>query len=194
MSDQRDIGRGEIAPKRRRGLRIFVAALTVLLLAYVASPYVTLWRFKQVLESSDRSRMERYVDFVAVRASLKQQLRGKLPPADPAKKPDLFSGLVERFAPALIDQLVDAFVTPDGLAALIADPQLAQRAKEKDPSAIVGAGTGDKRLDSSEVRYAFFTGPRDFLVDVQGMKLRFSFSRFRWILRDVELPLDDVKL
>ena len=175
-------------------LRFAAVMIGVLLLAYMASPYVTLWRFRQVLESNDRSRMENYVDFVSVRASLKQQLRGKLPPPDAAKQPDLFSGLVERFAPALIDQLVDAFVTPDGLASLIADPQLAQRAKEKDPSAIVGAGTADKRLDSSEVRYAFFTGPRDFLVDVQGMKLRFSFSRFRWILRDVELPLDDVKL
>jgi hypothetical protein len=193
MSDERDTGRAEVVPKRRSRRSVFVAVITVLLLAYLASPYVTLWRFRQVLESNDRSRMERYVDFVAVRTSLKQQLRGKLPPSDPAKKPDLFSGLVERFAPALIDQLVDAFVTPDGLAALIADPQLAQRAKEKDPSALARAGTADRRLDTSEVRYAFFCGPRDFLVDVQGMKLWFSFSRWRWILRDVELPLDELK-
>ena len=184
---------GASKPKRRRA-RFVAFALAALLLAYVASPYVTLWRFRQVLESNDRSHMETYVDFVAVRASLKQQLRGKLPPPDPARKPDILSGLVERFAPALIDQLVDAFVTPDGLAALIADPQLAQRAQAKDPSAIAGAGRADKRLDFSEVRYAFFTGPRGFLVDVEGTKLRFSFSRFRWILRDVELPLDGVKL
>jgi hypothetical protein len=190
MNNERD---AVVVPKRR-GRWWLVSGLALVLLAYVASPYLTLWRFKNVLESNDRSRMEEFVDFNSVRASLKQQIRGKLPPPDPTKKADLFSGLVERFAPAIIDQAVDAFVTPDGLAALIADPQLARRAKDKDPTVVVGGATADQRLDSSEVRYAFFTGPRSFLVDVQGTKLRFSFSRFRWILRDVELPLDDVKL
>ena len=180
---------------RRGPLRIIIFAAVLLLLAYVASPYVFLWRFKEAVNARDAARIGTYVDFNAVRASLKQQLRGQLgaPEVDPEKKHDLFAGLVERFAPALIDQLVDAFVTPDGLAALIADPELARQTQEKDPNALARAGAADRRLDSSEVRYAFFCGPRDFLVDVQGMKLWFSFSRFRWILRDVELPLDELK-
>jgi hypothetical protein len=181
--------------KRRGALRIAIFATLLLLLAYCASPYVFLWRFKEALNARDTARIGTYVDFNAVRASLKQQLRGQLgaPEVDPEKKQDLFAGIMERFAPALIDQLVDAFVTPEGLAALIADPELARETQAKDPNALARAGTADRRLDTSEVRYAFFCGPRDFLVDVQGMKLRFSFSRFRWILRDVELPLDELK-
>jgi hypothetical protein len=182
-------------PNRRGAWRIFIIAVALLLIAYVASPYVFLWRFKEALNARAAGRIETYVDFTAVRASLKQQMRGQLGTRDvaPEKKQDLFAGLVERFGPALIDQLIDAFVTPDGLAALITDPELARQAQAKDPNALARAGTGERRLDTSDVRYAFFTGPRSFLVDVQGMKLRFSFSRFRWILRDVELPLDELK-
>ena len=181
--------------RRRRSFRFAVVLIGVLLLAYLASPYVFLWRFKEALNARDEVRIGTYVDFTTVRASLKQQMRGQLGTRDvaPEKKQDLFAGLVERFGPTLIDQLIDAFVTPDGLAALIADPKLARQAQAKDPSALARAGTADRRLDTSDVRYAFFTGPRSFLVDVQGMKLRFSFSRFRWILRDVQLPLDELK-
>lgn len=42
----------------------------------------------------------------------------------------------------------------------------------------------------SEVNYAFFTGPKEFLVDVEGTKLRFRFTGFRWKLKRVELTLD----
>ena len=180
----------------RAPLFFFIGALVALLLAYVASPYVTLWQFKNVLESNDRTRMETYVDFRSVRESLKQQLRAKIPRSEGTaeKKQDGFAGLVERLAPALIDQLVDAFVTPDGLAALIADPQIAKQARAKNPNAIVGALTADKRLDSSEVKHAFFTGPRDFMVNVQETKLRFRFSKFRWTLKTVELPLEAVEV
>ncbi len=186
-------------PAGRRGLLRFVAwAIAGLLLLYLVSPYWSFWQLTKVVRAHDGSRMEKYVDFRAVRTSLKQQLRGKVPhdttaPAD--RKKDPFAALVERLAPALIDQLVDAFVTPDGLAALISDPQLAREAKAKDPAALLHAagGTADKEFGWSDVKYAFFTGPRDFLVDAQGTKLRFRFSKFRWILKAVELPLDDAR-
>ncbi|MEP6956489.1 MAG: DUF2939 domain-containing protein [Chthoniobacterales bacterium] len=190
-------------PHRRRPLRLLGSLLVLLLLIYLASPYYSFWRFTQVLRSNDRSRMEQYVDFRSVRDSLKQQLRAKVPLRDESqsaeRKQDPFAGLVERLAPALIDQLVDAFVTPDGLAALIADPQVAREAKEKNPGALSreasGAGKDAAReFGWGDVRYAFFTGPRDFLIDVHGTKLRYRFSKFHWLLQSVELPLDNLKL
>ncbi|MDQ6655079.1 MAG: DUF2939 domain-containing protein [Verrucomicrobiota bacterium] len=183
---------------RRSPVRLIVWVVAGLLLLYLVSPYWSFWQLTKIVRSHDATRLENRVDFRAVRESLKQQLRGKVPhgsttPAD--RKKDPFSGLLERLAPALIDQLVDAFITPEGLAALIADPQLAREAKAKDPAALVHAAGGgaDKDLGWSDVKYAFFTGPRNFLVDTQGVKLRFRFSKFRWILNAVELPLGDTK-
>jgi hypothetical protein len=45
-------------------------------------------------------------------------------------------------------------------------------------------------FDWSNVRRAFFTGPRDFAVDANGTKLRFRFSLVGWRLREIELPPD----
>ena len=190
---------GGTTPSRRRPFRIVLWLLAAVLLAYLASPYISFWRFTKVLRAKDRTAMERYVDFRSVRESLKEQLRAKIPkretPAGEEGKGDAFAGLVERLAPALIDQLVDAFITPDGLVSLISDPEVAKQAKAKDPSALTRVGKETaKELGWGDVNYAFFTGPRDFLIDVNGTRLRYRFSKFRWTLKKVELPLDDVKL
>lgn len=175
---------------RRRWERWIIASLLVLLLVYAASPYVSFWRFTEAVKSGDRQRLESHVDFRSVRQSLKVQLRAKLPkpaPPAPGTQQDAFAGLVERLGPGLIDQLVDSFVTPEGLAALITNPELA-----RNPTDTRAPGqaeqNGERELDWSQVKYAFFTGPRDFLIDLEGMKLRFRFSQRRWTLKTVELP------
>jgi hypothetical protein len=43
----------------------------------------------------------------------------------------------------------------------------------------------------SEVKYAFFTGPRSFVVDRDGIKLRFHFTASGWQLYDLDLGLTD---
>jgi hypothetical protein len=109
-------------------------------------------------------------------------------PADASRKKDGFDGLVARLAPGLIDQLVDAFVTPEGLAALIADPSVAREAKAKDPAALARMQDGPKELHWDRVRYAFFTGPATFLVNIDEIKLRFAVAGARWRLKTIELP------
>ena len=192
------------APAKRGLLRTIVWVLVAALVLYLASPYLAFYRFTKAVRAKDHRRIERYVDFRSVRQSLKQQLRAKIPksaPAAAAGQPapggqDRFAGLVERLAPALIDQLVDAFVTPEGLTALIADPGVARQAKDKDPGVVARVGSDATKELAHEfgwddVRWAFFTGPRDFLIDVNGTKLRYRFSKFRWTLKTVELPLDE---
>jgi hypothetical protein len=41
------------------------------------------------------------------------------------------------------------------------------------------------------VKYAFFTGPRSFVVDRDGIKLRFHFTASGWQLHDLDLGLTD---
>jgi hypothetical protein len=46
-----------------------------------------------------------------------------------------------------------------------------------------------KNANWSKVKYAFFTGPRTFLVDREGIKLQFRFTGLGWRLNDIELGL-----
>ena len=187
-------------------------ALVILAALYLVSPYYSFWRFTEALKAGDQQRFEKMVDFRSVRESLKKQLKAKLAEGKPKKdasKPKAENALFtlsEQFAPRLIDTLVDAYVTPAGLAALLADVKNADvpgGAGTRDPNAPADPRQGGALADSAavreklgwgSVRYAFFTGARDFLIDVDGTKLRFRFTKFRWTLKTVEPELSDFRL
>jgi hypothetical protein len=192
--------------------KLLLIALALLVLIYALSPYYSFWRFTTALRAGDRNQLEKLVDFDSLRKSLKQQLRAKIAGSGAnqpqgEKKNGLFGALSPEFGPRLIDTLVDAYVTPEGLAAFLANPRVAESpaaatavaspaesAAPVDPAPDVAAPEtvpstepGFRSINWSSVRYAFFTGPRDFAVDVQGTKLHYRFENFRWELKRVEL-------
>ncbi len=191
-------------PSFARRLKWPLIAVLALLALYVVSPYYSFWRFTEALKAGDQKRFEAMVDFRAVRESLKTQLKGKLAEgrANEPKKEKSLLGLSDQFAPRLIDTLVDAYVTPSGLAALLADAKNVNAARSPggnpeaapNPSAVGPPQEVRDKLGFSSVRYAFFTGARDFLIDVDGTKLRFRFSKFRWTLKSIEPELGDIRL
>ena len=183
--------------------------LSALLVLYVVSPYYSFWRFTEALKSGDQQRFEKMVDFRSVRESLKKQFKAQLAEGKPSateqpKKERSLLALSDQFAPRLIDTLVDAYVTPAGLAALLADVKNAKApGLPGGGHANVAAPDGGARAQSEEVRarlgwgsvrYAFFTGARDFMIDVDGTKLTFGFSKARWILKTVEPDLSELQL
>ena len=166
--------------KLTRWLMIICA---VLLLVYGASPYFSFWRFTNAIRSHDATAINARVDFPAVRASLKKQLVARF--ANRASSQKRWSNL----GPTLIDAIIDAYVTPDGIAALLSNPEALKNLKApREFHLQLG-----KNEDLSKVKYAFFTGLRSFLVDHDGIKLRFHFTGSGWQLYDVNLGLADAK-
>src|SRR5437762_4833260 len=88
----------------------------VLLLLYGASPYFSFWRFTVAVRSGDSAGINARVDFPAVRASLKKQLIARFVHATSGQKRWASLG------PSLIDSIIDAYATPDGIAALVSNP------------------------------------------------------------------------
>ena len=197
-------------PQRPYG-KWLILGLAIVVLLYAASPYYSFWRFTVALRAGDRNQLEEMVDFVSLRKSLKEQLRSKIAPRpkQPAeqKKNDIFGALSAGFGPRLIDTLVEAYVTPEGLAAFLVNPkapaqlggssaQPPQPAAQAESPAEVAPSTepGFRSINWSSVRYAFFTGPQDFAVDLEGTKLHFRFDDLRWQLRAVELDIGEINL
>ena len=157
-----------------------LALLCVLfLLLYGVSPYFSFWRFTVALRSGDRAAISSRVDFPAIRTSLKKQLVARF--AHTASGHKRWSKL----GPTLIDAIVDAYATPDGIAAILSNPG-ALRNVETLHEFRFSAG---KNVNWLKVKYAFFTGPRSFVVDREGLKLRFRFTGFGWQLNDIDLGL-----
>jgi hypothetical protein len=175
---------GDARPALGKGWRVRIAvALALLLLAYLASPYVSLLRLQRALESGDHLGVEDRVDFAAVREGLKQDLRTHLAAAmrSAEGEDDPLAGLAAALIPAMADKVLDTVVTPSGLTALVRSAREGSAAREQE-------GGGRQSDDRPRLRYAFFTGPADFLVDYGGVKLRLRPAGLGWKVHRVELP------
>ena len=164
-------------------IRWLVIICVVLLLVYGASPYFSFWRFTAAVQSHDAAAISSRVDFPAVRASLKKQLVARFANHAPGHK--RWSNL----GPTLIDAIIDAYITPEGIAALLSNPQALKNLKSPREFRFEFG----KNEAWSKVRYAFFTGPRSFVVDRDGIKLGFQFTGSGWQLHDLDLGLPDEK-
>src|SRR5215216_6766936 len=164
-----------------RVIRWLIVICVVLLLIYGASPYVSFWRFRAAVQSRDAAAISSRVDFPAVRASLKRQLMARF--ANRTKSHKRWNNL----GPTLIDAIIDAYITPQGIAELLSNPEALKNLKApREFHFQLG-----KNEELSKVKYAFFTGARSFVVDRDGINLRFHFTGSGWQLYDVELGLTD---
>ncbi len=164
-------------------VRWLVLICVALLLVYIASPYYSFWRFTAALRSADSAALSSRMDFPAIRASLKKQLVARFAQRTSSHK------WWNNLGPTLIDTIVDAYVTPEGIAALISNPEVLKSLRRPQEFRFPRG----KVEDWSKVKHAFFTGPRTFVVDREGIKLRFRFTGLAWKLYQLDLGLGEAK-
>ncbi len=95
------------------------ALLALFLAIYFASPLFAFGALKGALQAGDRDRLEQLIDFPSVKDGLKQDLNAAMMEQltnDPEMKDNPFAGLGMALAPMMVDRMVDAMVTPAGLA------------------------------------------------------------------------------
>lgn len=102
-------------------LIVVLAVAVVAAIGYAyASPYVALGRLKSAIDARDAQAISEYVDFPSLRISLKQQVTEELMRRiDAVKKNNPFAAIGALIGSALVGPLVDAYATPDGVAALM---------------------------------------------------------------------------
>jgi hypothetical protein len=106
---------------RRSVLVTLVVIVVLAALGFVyASPYIALDRLKRAADTRDAATVNEYVDFPAFRESLKEQLGALLRRRIGAESHgNPLAALGAMIGVALIGPLVDAYATPDGVAALL---------------------------------------------------------------------------
>jgi hypothetical protein len=98
---------------------IAIAVVAVLGYAY-ASPYVALNHLKRAADARDAQTLNQYVDYPALRQSLKDQVTQLLTRRiDEQKLHNPFAAIGAMIGVALVGPLVDAYATPDGVAAIL---------------------------------------------------------------------------
>lgn len=106
-----------------RRLLTWLVALAILAGGvYLGSPYYTVYRLVQAARAGDAKTVSGFVDFPAVRSSLKPQLEGYLADEigrENAKPHSIWDRLGLALAPYLVGTSVDMLVTPQNVAAMI---------------------------------------------------------------------------
>ena len=110
--------------KRSAARPLIVTLIVIVVIAALgfcyASPYMALNTLKRAADARDAQTVNEYVDFPALRESLKQQVTGLLTRRlDVQGNGNPFAAIGAMIGVALIGPLVDAYATPDGVAALL---------------------------------------------------------------------------
>jgi len=115
---------GLVKMKGRVGRSILIALIVIVVVAALgyayASPYIALDRLKRAADSRDVETVNAYVDYPALRDSLKLQVTGLLTRRlEVQHNGNPLAAIGAMIGVALIGPLVDAYATPDGVAALL---------------------------------------------------------------------------
>jgi hypothetical protein len=142
------------------------------------TPHLALERLHAAAESEDMVALGQQVDFPAVRASLKQQIKARIEQRSQTSTNPLVA-LGSALAGSLTDPAVDALVTPENLAKLLRGEAFGSPEAPR------------LRLDGSQVPMAY-NGWDEFVVGSEhDSGFRIILRRdglFDWTLTDVRLP------
>ena len=157
-------------------------ALLVVAATSFASPWWTLNRLRAAVERHDAEGVSAQVDFPALRDSVKSQLLGSI--ARDAGT-NAFAAIGQAFARAVADPLVDAIVSPAGVAAMVEHGRVAIGKPTRE------AQTPDAAPPRDKPHYALhYRGWSHFAVTAEDGG-SFVFRRdglWSWKLAGIELP------
>ncbi|QCI93395.1 DUF2939 domain-containing protein [Novosphingobium sp. EMRT-2] len=119
----------------KKSILIAMAIGLVAIGIYGGSPYYALHSLRAAAIDADSDKLEANVDFPAVRDNLKSQMTAALVNKmqnDPEMKNNPFSGLGLLVLPGIVDRMIDAYVTPDGIAAILRGQNPTEKTKIED--------------------------------------------------------------
>ena len=170
-----------------------IAVLAILLAGYGATgPYRTVSAIKTAVVEQDAEALAEHVDFPVLRQNVKEQLNAFMAEKLVDELSDNpFAGVAAALGSRLIDTMVDAMVTPAGLARAMEGRKAARSLRDahSDPRPRRANLFRHARYTYDSWRQCSVSVPRQ-----QGSEIRFVFRRagLSWKLTNILLPLDDL--
>ena len=178
-------------------MKKWIALIVVLLLAlggYVAAgPYLAMHGIRQALAEQDMGKLQRHVDFPALRVSLRAQAEDYLArKAGAGAQSNIFGAFALSIANDVVGRGVDTVVTPLGIAGLLQGRSMWKQAIRD----TVDGDSYGKAVPADPLKQAFtdYQSPSRFtatVTDENGEPVVFVLTRdgLRWKLTDIRVPL-----
>jgi hypothetical protein len=178
-------------------MKKWIALVVVLLLAltgYVAAgPYLAINGIRQALAEQDTGKLEKHVDFPALRVSIKAQVEDSLARrAGSEMQSNLLGAIALSVAGNILGSGVDAMVTPLGIGALLQGRSMWKKSVgETVDGDTYGKPVPADPLKDAEHHYESLSRFTATIRDEDGKPVIFVFKRngLSWKLADIRLPL-----
>ena len=174
---------------------VFFIVILGFLIYVAAGPFITIHQIKTGIDEQDSEKLSDNIDFPALRSNLKEQFNAVfIKESVNELEGNPFAALAMGLASQLVNNLVDAFITPSGLAALMAGkkPGVPEDIKEEQ-------STQKAEVQKTELfknaRYSFdgFSKFSARIKDENEKEIRFVFARdgLSWKLTNIIIPLNN---
>lgn len=169
-------------------LILSIVAMGLLLIGYViAGPHLTLNNIKEAIEQGDSEQLSENIDFPVLRTNMKDQLNATMVNGAEAElKDNPFGVMAMGFVSSIVDKMVDAFITPPGLATIMQG----HRPKLGEPASLEDTGTAREPFKDARYAYDGLSKFSMWVPDDSGSETRFILSRdfLSWKLTNIVFP------
>jgi len=165
------------------------------------TPHLAVESMRDAANAKDAPKLSRYIDFPAVRESVKATFTAKMM-SEMAKTGSSdnnpFAALGVVLATAMIGPMVDVMITPEGMAMMMkgekpTPAKVASQAKQPNPQSVAVQDAGDPQIETS----MFYEGFDQFVVTMKKVgstddPIGFVMQRrglFSWKVTSIRLPL-----
>jgi hypothetical protein len=132
------------------------SVLALLLAAWLSTPWLALRELREAARSNDLDKLTELVDFPALRESVRQGALERLTRSDDGRTGSKARALGAAVAGALLGPMVDAFITPETLAALLQGQRPAMHG--------LGGSTDQKKPLSV---HSYYESPNRFVYSIR---------------------------
>lgn len=172
--------------------------LFIPVLAYVASPYVSIYNFVKALQAGDQKILQEHMDFPAVRSSVQHQVNKAMQKNIKRNKYNPLAILGIAVTSTVVNGMVECILTPAGLSEIIqyGDLQNPLEALNGYKIPVVAKSTQVKKAKEYNfdmIKSIGFSGFNKFIVKIAVQKntkpvvLIFVRQDFAWLLKDIDI-------
>lgn len=177
-----------------KGLSVLGGGIALFAMYMAAGPYITIYQMRSAAEQRDGEALAEHIEFPSVRQSLKEQMNalvlGQITGGS-GKKVDGAKVLGTALTVRLLEEAIDAWVTPSGIASLMTgeDPQ--------GPEARSGQNIDDPQAKARSHSSMSYMSIDKFVVrydDEDGREVKLVLRRrgLGWKMTEVIIPLESL--
>lgn len=172
-----------------------IAAVIVLIGGYYyASPYIVLNSIKSAAQAGDSEKVSAYIDYPSVRQSFKDQMNAYIVKDMASKETNGWEALGAMMATTMVDKMVDAVVTPEGMTLMLQGKDFKDSLKPQTEQSS-NQTTSKEKLDYS-TRYLSMNMFEITLKNPNNEKqLKIIMERdgLSWKVKKFVIPMDETK-